>query len=442
MSLAIILVCCALVWLSMRFQTNFDLTQSGRYSLSRESINQLQNMPADLSFRFYFNKEFLNRTGVENLLKQYQRLKNNVYIEMIDIDDNPDLLRRMKIRSSGELRVGYNKRVERLSQFNEKSIGKALKRLIDNSTHKLYFITGHGERDLYSNEKFAYSQWLKELRRRGYEIHPINLATEPFIPKLAKVIIIAGPKQNFLEGEVENIQLYLEQGGNLLWLQDYMEAGNLEFISEDLGFSFMPGMLADNKSLAVGLPDPHYILISDYTNLNLREDFSETTLFPSSGALELGGATEWEAKPFLTSNASAWLESDSQQAPPFFDAGLDLNGPHIIGAQFSRQKEVEAEAQDNQSLPGQPQRAIVISDSDFLSNQYLNASNLTLSLRVLDWLTHEDNLSVKRSRPNSDLVLQLSSGLKIYLDQVNLILLPALFLLLGLVIGFMRNRKA
>ncbi len=111
------------------------------------------------------------------------------------------------------------------------------------------------------------------------------------------------------------------------------------------------------------------------------------------------------------------------------------------------QIQLSPQDQDRQIMEGNTSRhLVVVGDADFLSQQNAAPGNVTWLLNVVDWLTLDENLIQIRSRALADRTLsadQLEEGssMPTVIRMVNVVLMPALIILVGLIIYFVRRRK-
>ena len=115
--------------------------------------------------------------------------------------------------------------VQNLVDFNQKQplseakLTNAIEKIQRDRIQTIYFLQGHGERTIEPGEQ-SFSEAVKSLEDKGYQVQPLNLAQSPAIPSDADVIAIAGPKRQFFPQEVEALKAYSANGGNLLLLID------------------------------------------------------------------------------------------------------------------------------------------------------------------------------------------------------------------------------
>lgn len=142
----------------------------------------------------------------------------------------------------------------------------------------------------------------------------------------------------------------------------------------------------------------------------------------------------WLATELLITSNNSWSEQGDYSQSVEFDPLVDIRGPLSIGLAQQRQLTL-----NNRSIA---QRAVIIGDSDFLSNQQLgHGANLQFILNSLNWLTQNEQLLHISPKNAPDLQLELSATSASALGIFFLIGMPVLLLSAGAYI-WLRRRKA
>jgi len=164
--------------------------------------------------------------------------------------------------------------------------------------------------------------------------------------------------------------------------------------------------------------------------------FDYTTLFPMAGGLQITENETWQVKKLMQTGDHTWLETGKLEGEVSYDEGVDTVGPISIGVSLERELTVE----DDATTPRQ-QRIVIISDGDFLSNTYLaNGGNLDLGIRLVSWLSNEDNFITIPARNIEDTALELSGVASVLIGFGFLIILPLLFIGTGFTIWWRRRK--
>jgi len=417
-----------LAWLGDRYNVSSDWTKNSRNTLSDSSIALLEKIDGPISITSFVRPN----EQIENFVRRYQHYKEDISLNFIDPDIEPQLARENGVRVKGELVLRYGERRENLQTLSEQAMTNALQRLARNADRFIVFLEGHGERSPRGRANHDLSDWTTQLESRGINTQTINLGVTQLIPDNASALVIASPQVDLLPGESSIISEYLSKGGNLLWLSDPGATHGLGALAEQLGIEFHPGMVVDPTTQRLGLNDPRITIIAEYGTQAVTNNFSNLTLFPQATAIELIEGSEWQADPFLITASDSWSETGELQGELALDAGEDIPGPLNIGVILTRNSAAETPLE---------QRVIVIGDGDFLSNQYLgNAGNQELGLNLANWLSRDDAFINIPAKTSTDLSLEFSASTAGIIGLI-FILLPLLLLAAGFVI-WQRRRRA
>ncbi len=433
-------------WLSTRYHLQTDWTAAGRNTLSEASQSLLTRMADPITVTAYARDSEVSgvRQAIKELIGRYQRKAPNMSLSFVDPDRAPDQVRELGIMVDGELVIEYGARHEQVRSLDEAAITQALERLARGGERRVAFLAGHGERNPQGEANHDLGEFGRQLAGKGIETLPLNLTTERAIPSDISVLVIAAPQVALLPGELTLINDYLARGGHLLWLAEPEQKGGLELIAEQLGIEQIPGVVVDPTTQLLGLPQPDFTVIGEYPNQPIVAGLDQLTLFPRASGLRAVGDI-WSAEPILTTVDNSWSESGPIEGTIRFDADSDHAGPLVIGYALTRPiphpgQEQEVTEEEGRAPP--EQRAVVVGDGDFLSNAYLgNGANLDLGLRILNWLTRDDQLVQIPPRPAPDLHLELSDGKRILIALVLLIALPLLLVAAGIGIWLKRRKQ-
>ncbi len=111
-------------------------------------------------------------------------------------------------------------RKEIVAFASETEILKGMLRLLNPGNNVVYFLTGHGERDIEQAGEASMTRAKTTLESKNYTVKTLNLLAENQIPEDASLIVIAGPLQPVSEEEVNLLKDYLANGGSLIVMED------------------------------------------------------------------------------------------------------------------------------------------------------------------------------------------------------------------------------
>jgi len=442
--LLIVCLTILLAWLSVRYQTQMDWTQSGRHTLSHASQEVLDRMEDPVEITAYAREDAALRRAIEKIVGRYQRLKTDINLHFINPDAVPDEVRNAGVSINGELLVRYQGRTEHVKTGTEEEFTNALQRLARGSEHWLAFLEGHGERDPHGTANHDLKLWTSQLATRGFKIQPLNLATVQVIPSNTKILVIASPTVNILPGEIALIVEYLLRGGNILWFADPGSLHGLEPLADQLNINIPAGMVIDFSGSLVGIEDPSIVLSTPslYPEHAVTKAFNLTTFFPTTTSIQVEEQEDvpatWNKSSLLVSGDHTWLETGVLEGEIEYNEDSDKLGPLDIGISLERTIDNESD----EASSSIQQRIIVVGDGDFLSNAYVgNSGNLDLGVRLINWLSNDDDFISIPVKTVNDAYLEFPSYASWIIGFGFILVLPLLFLGTGLFIWWRRKNQ-
>ncbi|MFW5442822.1 MAG: GldG family protein [Methylococcaceae bacterium] len=430
LTLVILSMLITLAWLSRLYTAQIDLTANASNTLSNSSQKILETLPEAITITAYVKESTLQKQ-IAQLLNKYRRFKNNINIHFIDPDSDPEKLRKLNIGRLGAIIVEYQGREEKLTFLDESTLSNALLQLANTKEHWISFLTGHGERSPIGESNFDLGLFGKKLNHHKIKAQSLNLADIPSIPDNSSLLVIAAPTVALLQGELDIITSYIEQGGNLLLLTD-PENQHVTKIKQVLGIQQLQGTIVDSSSGLYGIDDPSFVVVNQYSRHPITLNFNSITVFPQTAALEITEETAFKNEAIVSSDLHSWTETGDISGKIHFNVDSEeREGPLTIAYALSR---------DFSEKP--QQRIVVIGDGDFLSNAFLgNVGNSELGFRIINWLTHDDqfiDIPVKIAPGKS---LQLTTTSIAIIGFGFLLGLPLLLITTGFIIGRRRKRR-
>ena len=429
-------------WLSNKHALTFDWTSNKRNSLSSSSIELLATMDGPVNVHVYLKENQTVSTAVEEILRRYQRVKPDFNFRLINPDIDFDTAQQDEVERYGQVIIQHKDKKERITSLSEQAISNALLRLSRSGDLKLSFLKGHGERSPENDDNTSYSKLANELTSKGFAIESHNLLLSP-LPADTTVLVIAAPAKEILEGELDHIKAFIEDGGNLLWMMDPGELQGTETLAELLGISFHPGIIVDNNAnlrKTLRIQHPAMVPVLDYHKHAITEKLQYNTLFPISRGVEQvqqEQPTTWSASIIAQSLPRSWSEAGGLATEVAFEPeNGDVEGP--ITLILALERPVDSQEKTDKAS----QRIIVAGDSDFLANSYIGAgANLSLGLGIFNWLAGDDDLIAVESKNAPDTKLELDDIEIMIIGAGFFIVLPLVLILAGAFIWIKRRKR-
>ena len=462
----------AINYIASRQNRRWDLTAAKQFTLSDQTIRILETLEGPAKILVFNRENDFDRLRMR--LVEYENVTDQVSVDYIDIDKQPSLARQYQIQTYGTVVFEYQDRVERVVANTEQDLTNALIKAIEGTERTVYFVQGHGERNVRSAERDGYNAIGDALGLDNFLIETLVLAQQPEVPADASMIVIAGPRTDLFEVEIETLQQYLERGGKVLFLVDPSaelepaQDTNIRNLLSRWGVTLGDDIVVDGSAMGQLLgTDASVPVAADYPSHPITDRFNVLTAFPLARSVEPtpDGTSNLIAEAFLQTGSQSWAETDITRLTQTSEVELEENqgdrpGPVTIGvavtaaisrsitetgkATLSEQSEstarpeptsdastlLESAANPSGDAQNIETRLVVVGDSDFAANYSLGIQgNRDLFLNIANWLTQQENLVAIRPREPEDRRITLTA------DQQLRILWLSVFMIPGVVLG-------
>jgi ABC-type uncharacterized transport system involved in gliding motility auxiliary subunit len=211
-----------LLLLAERHNRRFDLTPTQSFVLSDEAVGVVEAIEQPIRVTaFYNSQDSQQRNRMQDLLQLFEQASRNFSYRLVDLDRSPALAKKYDISSFNTGAVEVDSDVRALKSIDQESITDALLRMTRAGQRTLCFLTGHGEHSpLDADERTGYSDIGKALEREGFEIRAIDMVPSRAEGEACFVIVLAGPVQDFLPGELDILAGQLDEGARLVVMAD------------------------------------------------------------------------------------------------------------------------------------------------------------------------------------------------------------------------------
>ncbi len=432
--LAFMTVLVLIAWLSTRFVIATNWSDAGRTALSESSVRLLERLDEPVDVVVFVRPDDVLADHMQDLVRRYQDHKADFRYRVVNPDARPDLVRDFGVEGSGELILEYRGRQERVRAPSEPRISAALERIHRSDTRPIVYMSGHGERDLLGKANHDLGSFGQYLMDRGHRLQPARPGDT--LPRDAALVVVAGPRSDWMSGTRRELTEYLDQGGNLLWLVDDQDERRLGFLAEHLAIELVPGVVVEPRAEELlGVDNPRLLVLGDYPGHVALRELGGVSLFNAARALDHAGDNDWNPAPLLVTEERHWSETGNPDSPGFDAGDGDTRGPLVVGLSLDRPL-----PGDDSRAEGE-QRVAVIGDADFLSNAYLgNGENLKLGLKLVDWLSAGDGIVDIHGRAAPDQRLHMGERRLLATGLGFLVALPVLSLLVAGGLWWRRRR--
>jgi ABC-type uncharacterized transport system involved in gliding motility auxiliary subunit len=399
-----------------------DVTKDKRFTLAPQTLKILKELPGEVKVWAFYLKP-IDRQA-QDLLDQYSFQNPKFKVQFVDPNREPHLAKSYGVNLNGTIVMQYQQKQEKITTCDEEKLTSALIKVTSKKVCKVYFLKGHGEKDLNDSSPGGLSRLKEVLEKEGYPVKDLLLATTP-IPKDATIIVLAGPVKGYLPIELAALKKWLDEGGKLFCLFDPETPSDLAGFMAGYGFTLHQDVLANKViNLLTGKFSYDFnIPVSSYYRHAITEDFKLASYFPLCASLETQSG---KVSIINLANTNS----------------LSFNRDEIIGKKVSNLEAIKSKrgtfcvaAIGTFKVGEKEARLAVFGDSDFISNNFLGAyGNEDLFMNTLSWLAQEEKLISIRPKESMPTPLMLSASQKIMLFLVPVVGLPLAVLFIGIII--------
>ena len=353
--------------------------------------------------------------------KKYEELNKKIKVELKNISENEELINEYHIEegdiliTSGEKYKLYKDSDLYSYDYNNGDIINLTEQRLTNGICE---ISSAQEKEviyiLKGNEKYLVENELSLLKRylelEKYEIKEITLSSDD-MPEELKTLIISSPNNDFSDEETNKIKEYINNGGNILWLQDaYFEEkefNNINSILEIYGLEkFNSGIILEQEKNNIIIQNPYLILPEKNESENNMLNMPSKVMFYYSSKINFANDEKLNelnvTKTELLSTSEKALYKTDLSSDTMTKRENDEEGKFIVGALLNKKIDEEKNS-----------KIIIFANNYFVTNEKVTIgkeeipvvelyNNKELILNSLDYLTNNENdLKIQKLMPRN-----------------------------------------
>jgi ABC-type uncharacterized transport system involved in gliding motility auxiliary subunit len=446
--LVVLAILAAINYLSTRYNKRWDLTAASQFSLSDQTKKVLQGLKEPVKVRVFAESKDFER--YRDRLDEYAYQSKQISTEFIDPLKKPGPAEALGVTTLPTIDFEYKGRHEKANSDGEQELTQALIKVIEGRQPKVYFTEGHGEKDTAGAEgASSYGGIAAALKSANFVLDKVVLGQTGKVPDDADILIIAGPKTDFLGQEIDAVKAYLAKAGKVMIMLDPVlkpdepQPVALQALLKEWGIDAGNDVVLDLQGLSNGTAP----IAATYPAHAITDKFGRLlTAYPIARSMTPvdGGADGRTAQPLVQTGPNSWGETNFKSlaaGEPAKADGDDKKGPISLGAAVS----VPGAAPPPAAVtpPAEPTkegdkpkpvetRLVAFGDSDFASNGALRVpGNEDLFLNSVNWLAQQENLIAIRPRDPEDRRITLTPDQERRIFYLTVLIVPGLILLAG-----------
>ncbi len=443
----LILVNIVTVSLVERFSLKLDMTDNKLYELSETSHELAKSIEEPVKITI-FNKESDFIIMLKEIINKYASLSEKITISYIDPYENPIIIdsykqKGLNIEENDILVEGKNRskkyNIQDLYVFDEnktkvksvkveQQISSAILYVNNTTIPVVKFTDGHNERPTNS--------LMDIFDENNYDVSRVTLGAQNLDDNI-DILLIASPTRDFDSKEIESIENYLKNGGNLMVFIEpgVVELSNLEGLLNKWGIGLGKELIFEKEAFVSNNP---INIVPMYAPHLINKYFSENRYFlvsPSTRNIyKLNNvAAELDVSTVLMSSPNSYGKAisnyiNSDKAPE------DLDGPFSLAMTSVKRGASQDQIQG---------RLFVVGSRNIYSDDLLNASNFAnreFLIQAMNWMSENQvnmNIPAKNIEPSPINIITKDAFI---IGIVLIIILPLMVFILGLIIYLRRRR--
>jgi len=430
----------ALNFLANRYNKSFDSTSNKKFTLSDQTAQVAKNLTQDVTIA-YWNRpsEFPN---AKDLFDRYGNLSPHIKVLYQDIDKNRTEAIAAGVQARGDIFVQVGNKSEKAKSLTEEEVTGALVRALKGGDRTACFTSGYGDGVIADTADEGYSAVKELTERNNYKTQTVALIPTPEIPKTCTVLIVGGPKRNYLQAAVDAIKAYVEGGGHAIIMLDPPLKFGTEVDENAALVAVLDGWGAKlNKDVVLDLSGvgqvfglgPQFPIVTEYKDHAIVRQMKDlATGFPITRSMEAANGSNTQVSPVITTTDSA-VATEDLSTPKISVAGAKKGARTLaVAGQFNAPVGGPADAPKG--------RFVVVGTSRWIGNGFLPFNgNRDLYMNMLNWLSSDEDLIAIRPKNPEDRRLNMNARQISMLFYGSVVGLPLLMALAGFSVWWRRR---
>ena len=428
---AVLAILVFLNYLGNRHHKTFDLTSEKLFTLSDQTKKIVSALKTDVDVYCFDKSSSQQLRTIRDQLSEYQNLSRHVHFHAVDPQEHPEMAKQYGITVMGQVIVVSGPHTQRLEETTEQDITSAILKVTSSEVKTVCFVEGHGEKSTSETGGQGYSGVADELKKENYQLKSVNLVTSNGVPSDCTVLVEAGPKQALFPQEAQMIEKFLDGGGKAMLLLDPGVDPKVDDVLNAWNTNAPDNYVIDASGVGrLFGASPAYPLVLDYGASPITRDFERSmTFFPLARTVSISdhSKTGTDSVELLKTSAASFTVPKLTSTVKF-DPATDQRGPLSLG--------ISAEKKSGNS----DARLVVIGNSGFATNQWMGQQrNGDLFFNAINWLSEEESLISIRPKSATNRRVTLTAAQVKILSWFNLVILPLLVILGGILIWVKRR---
>ena len=431
--------------------TQIDLSGADLYTFSDQTKDVLSSLETDVTM-YLLAPSGSENDAVMRLLTRYQEASPHIRWESKDPGEDPAFVETYGVdlnslytnsvlvvsRYSHTL-VGYNKiyvlqtvqdengETGQSAWFDGENVLTGAVWAVSNTDFPVYdVLTGHGEKELPQ-------EVVSLLEGSQATVRSLALLQAENVPEDCDALIIHVPAGDLSPDEADKIKAYLDKGGKVVLITDYMEPDafpNLRAVCAHMGMAAGDGLIIEGDANYHVSRYPYYLLpaLASHRIVQPIQEAGYRVLLPISQPIVTAAEGSESMVGLLTTSDKAYLKKDGLKTTDLTQQPEDETGAFRVGALAFKGEGRMVWYTSSQLL-------------DSTVNQLISGANYDLFMNTLSFLRDREDLLSIRSKALSYEVLSVPAGVQMRITVMLVAVIPLLVLVPGVAVTVIRRRR-
>jgi len=437
-TLIVVAVVSTVNFLANRYNKSYDATKTKKFTLSDQTQKIAKNLKQDVTITYWDKSSSFQ--GAHDLLDRYKNLSPKIDVQYQDVDKKKTAAIAAGVKTYGTIFVNVGDKKEEAKSLTEEELTGAMVRAMKGGARTACFVLGSGEHGIADTDREGYSGIKELLEKNNYKTDTLKMLEKAEIPQSCTVLVIGGPRRDYIQPEVDAIKKYVEDGGRALVMVDpplnfakeqVDENGPLMNVLSSWGVTPDKDLVLDTSGVGqlFGL-GPEFPLVTSYESHAIVREMKEVpTGFPIARSLETknGDKTTVEKLFSTTDNSFATTNLSSGEIRP---SKNDKKGPLVLGAAGTY----------NSGKENGNGRFVVVGSSRWCSNGFLRFNgNRDLFMNMMNWLSSDEDLISIRPKEPTDSRLNMTQRQMSIVQYFSVFFIPLVIVVAGVGVWWRRR---
>jgi len=425
-------------FLANRYNKSYDSTSNKKFTLSDQTAKIAKNLQQPVTITYWDRPTGFQ--SARDLLDRYKGLSSKISVDYEDVDKRRTQAIAAGVKALPTIDIQVGNKKEEAKSLTEEEVSGALVRALKGGDRTVCFVLGSGEHSADDTDREGLSTAKSLVEKNNYKTQTVKMLPKPEIPADCTIVVVPGPKRDYIQLEVDALKNYVEGGGRALFMldpplmfggQQIDENAALAMVLSGWGVTLQKDLVLDLSGMGqVFGAGPEYPLVTSYeSHAIVREMKDVATLFPIARSMEVKNGDKTTVEKLFSTTADSFATTNLS-SPEIRQGKNDLKGPLVLGAAGTYTTGKEA---------GNG-RFVVVGTSSFAINNFIGFNgNRDLFLNMLNWLSSDEDLISIRPKEPADRPLNMNARQVSLMFYSSVIGLPLLIVVMGVGVWWRRR---